>query len=149
MRPRERKKGRVTSAERRKRKAEGQRRQARLARLKWTITHMLAHTYTHTRCSLLLLLGKVGRGPSLWLQKTLWNWRQDAGGGLNLPVPWRRWRSCRALGEEGAAGTPQSPSAARGTAAAGRGKCCSGLALKVSCPGLTPRWPEGSPCPVY
>ena len=114
-----------------------------------THTHTHTHTYTHTRCSLLLLLGKVGRGPSLWLQKTLWNWRQDAGGGLNLPVPWRRWRSCRALGEEGAAGTPQSPSAARGAAAAGRGKCCSGLALKVSCPGLTPRWPEGSPCPVY
>ena len=41
MRPRERKKGRATSAERRKRKAEGQRRQARLARLKWTVTHML------------------------------------------------------------------------------------------------------------
>lgn len=101
----------------------------------------LASEPTHTRCSLLLLLGKAG-----WLQTRLANRQQDAGGraepacALAMALP-------HGSGGQGGRRDPSEPISGSWGSCGERSVLQRPILqpLKVSCPGLTPRWLEGSP----
>lgn len=97
-------------------------------------------TNTHTRCSLLLLLGRAG-----WLQT---RWEPATGrGGPAEPACALATALPHGSGGQGGCRDPSEPISGSWGGCGERSVLQWPVLqpLKVSCPGLTPRWPEGSP----